>query len=93
MKGGNQESGYFEIERPRFTFVQGPAWLNLDEATGLLSGTPADAGAADVSVVVTIERQVRQLDESRLVWGQEVIVSEDTERVGEATQKFVIQVQ
>ena len=93
MEASNQVSGYFDIEKPRFTLVQGPAWLKLDEATGLLLGTPADAGAADVSVVVTIERQVRQLDESKLVWGQEVIVSEDTERVGEATQEFVIQVQ
>ena len=37
---GCQVSGYFDIERPKFTLTRGPAWLKTDEATGLLRGTP-----------------------------------------------------
>jgi hypothetical protein len=36
---------------------------------------------------------VRKLDESKLIWGNEKVISEDPERVGVATQKFVIEVQ
>ena len=40
MKGKEQVSGYFDIEKPRFALERGPAWLKIDEATGVLSGTP-----------------------------------------------------
>ena len=93
MKDNNQVSGYFDIEKPKFALVQGPAWLKLDEAAGILSGTPDPAGKAEVTVTATIERQVRKLDESKLIWGNEKVISEDPERVGVATQKFVIEVQ
>jgi len=93
MKGSDQVSGYFDIEKPKFALAQGPAWLKLDEATGLLSGTPNGAGKAEVVLTATIERQVRKLDESKLIWGNEKIISEDPEQVGVATQKFVIAVQ
>jgi hypothetical protein len=93
IKDGNQVSGYFDIEKPAFALVQGPAWLKLDGARGILAGTPDAAGKAEVVLTVTIERQVRKLDESKLIWGQEKILSEGMERVGEATQKFVIDVQ
>ena len=33
-------SGYFDLEKPRFALDQGPGWLKIDEATGVLSGTP-----------------------------------------------------
>ncbi len=92
MVDGRQSSGYFDIEKPRFTLTQGPAWLRIDEATGVLSGTPDVSGRTYVAVSVTIDRQVRKLDEAVLRWGREKVVSIETERVGAATQKFVIDV-
>ncbi|MBM4040784.1 MAG: hypothetical protein FJ290_19950 [Planctomycetes bacterium] len=93
MQGENQVSGYFDIEKPRFALAQGPAWLKMDEATGVLSGTPDAAGKAEVAVTATIDRQVRQLDEKALVWGREKVLSTTTKRIGAATQKFAIEVQ
>lgn len=89
---GRQSSGYFDIEKPQFMIIQGPPWLIIDEATGLLSGTQDVPGRTDVAVSVTIDRQVRKLDEAVLCWGREKVVSIETECVGAATQKFVINV-
>jgi predicted PP-loop superfamily ATPase len=92
MADGQQRSGYFDIEKPRFALTQGPAWLRIDGATGVLSGTPDVPGRADVIVTVTIDRQVRKLDEAVLRWGGEKILSVGIERVGVATQRFVIDI-
>jgi hypothetical protein len=92
MLDGRQTSGYFDIEKPQFTLNQGPAWLRIDEAIGVLSGTPDVSGRTDVAVSVTIDRQVRKLDEAVLRWGREKVVSIETERVGAETQRFVIDV-
>jgi hypothetical protein len=92
MAGDQQTSGYFDIEKPRFALTQGPAWLRIDEASGVLSGTPDVSGKADVTVTVTIDRQMRKLDEAVLRWGNEKVLSVNTEPVGAATQKFVIDV-
>jgi hypothetical protein len=92
MTNGQQTSGYFDIEKPRFILAQGPVWLKIDETTGMLAGTPAEAGRADVTVTVTIDRQVRKLDEAVLRWGNEKLLSVDTERVGVATQEFVVEI-
>ncbi|MGB2862264.1 MAG: Ig domain-containing protein [Sedimentisphaerales bacterium] len=92
MVDDRQTSGYFDIEKPRFTLAHGPAWLRMDEATGVLSGTPDMSGSTDVAVTVTIDRQVRKLDEAALRWGREKVLSIEAERVGTATQKFVIDV-
>jgi hypothetical protein len=93
MKGGDQISGYFDIEKPKFALVEGPAWLKMDEATGVLSGTPDAKGKAQVAVSASIDRQVRKLDEKALVWGGEKVLSTTTEHVGTATQTFVIDIQ
>jgi hypothetical protein len=92
MVDDRQTSSYFDIEKPRFTLAHGPAWLRMDEATGVLSGTPDVSGSTDVAVTVTIDRQVRKLDEAVLRWGGEKVLSMEAERVGTATQKFVIDV-
>jgi hypothetical protein len=92
MAGDQQTSGYFDIETPRFVLSQGPAWLRIDGATGALSGTPDVPGRADVTVTVTIDHQRRKLDEAVLRWGNEKVLSVDTERIGATTQKFVIDV-
>jgi hypothetical protein len=90
MKGNQQVSGYFDIEKPRFSLEHGPAWLKIDEATGVASGTPDAAGKVEVAVTVTIDREVRSLDEKALAWGNEKVLSTTTERVGTATQRYVI---
>jgi len=92
MADGRQTSGYFDIEKPRFTLAMGPAWLKIDEATGLLSGIPDVAASTEVTVTVTIDRQVLRLDEAALRWGREKVLSTETERVGTASQEFVIDV-
>jgi hypothetical protein len=92
MRGNQQVSGYFDIEKPKFALDRGPAWLKIDEATGVLSGVPDAAGKVEVAVIVAIDREVRKLDEKALVWGNEKVLSTTTERVGTTTQKFVIDV-
>lgn len=92
MQNQQQVNGYFEIEQPQFTLQQGPAWLKIDAATGVLTGVPDAAGAVDVSVRVTIERDERTLDEKSLIWGHEKVLSTTSRRVGSASQHFTIDV-
>jgi hypothetical protein len=87
---GKEVAGFWDVERPRFVLEQGPTWLRIDESTGVLRGVPDAAGTADVVVKVTLERSVRQLDEGRLSWGQELVKDVVTEKVGSATQRFRI---
>jgi hypothetical protein len=93
MKDNQQVNGYFDIDKPSFTLERGPAWLAIDENTGVLSGRPDVAGQAEVVVAATLHREMRKLDERVLAWGNEKILSTTLERVGTATQKFVIDVQ
>jgi hypothetical protein len=93
MQGDNQIGGYFDVEKPKFALAQGPAWLKINEATGVLAGTPDAAGRVEVAVTATIDRQVRLLDEKALAWGREKVLSITTTRIGTATQKFVMDVQ
>jgi len=92
MKDTEQVSGYFDIEQPRFTLEQGPTWLKLDETTGVLSGTPHVAGKEEVIVKAVIQRELRNLDEKVLAWGNEKVLSTSLERAGVATQKFIMEV-
>jgi Putative Ig domain len=46
--------GYREKEAYGFTLEAGPAWLKLDEKTGLLSGTPAASDAGETAVKVRV---------------------------------------
>jgi hypothetical protein len=84
---------FHDIERPTFALVRGPKWLSIDAESGLLSGTPTQAGSYEVAVRATIERRVRRLDEPMLIRGREKLLEETTERVGTSTQRFVIEVQ
>ncbi len=79
---GKEAANFWDIEKPMFAIAQGPAWLKIDPATGLLSGTPVAAGKIDVAVTVTIDQEVRKLDDNTLGWGVEKVVSTSTERVG-----------
>ena len=39
MVNGKETANFWDIEKPRFAIAQGPAWLKIDPATGVLSGT------------------------------------------------------
>jgi hypothetical protein len=45
-----------------------------------------------VAVTVTIDQEVRKLDDSRLGWGVEKVISTSTERVGSASRRYSIEV-
>ena len=89
---GKETANFWDIEKPRFTLVEGPSWLGVDPATGLLRGVPSTAGSTDVVIQVTLDKTVRRLDPARLAWGQELVTGTATEEVGQATQKFKIAV-
>jgi hypothetical protein len=89
---GKEVASFWDIEKPRFALVQGPAWLRIDQTTGVLRGVPDAAGNADVEVKVTLERPIRKLDEVRLSWGQEQVKETAIEPVGSAAQRFRIAV-
>ncbi len=90
--GGKEVANFWDIEQPRFAITAGPAWLKIDPTTGLLSGTPDAAGKVDVVVTVTIDREVRKLDDARLGWGVEKVISTSIVRVGSATRMYSIEV-
>ncbi len=90
---GKETMNFWDVERPRFAIQRGPRWLTIDEATGLLSGIARSIRERPRWYVsVTLERDVRRLDEAALKWGIEKVVSSGTETVGIATQSFVIEV-
>ena len=68
---GKETMNYWDRETPRFTIEKGPAWLKIDERTGVLSGVPDSPGKVVVAVTATIDREVRKLDDRTLSWGQE----------------------
>ena len=80
-----------DIEYPRFTLVKAPAWLSIDENTGLLSGTPpASKGSCDVTVSVVIENKIQVVDIPVLGWGNYKVKSTETEVLGPEVQEFRI---
>jgi hypothetical protein len=92
-EGGHELSGYYDIEKPAYTLQQGPGWLKIDEATGLLSGTPDAPGKVEVAVTAIDSREVRNLDERVWIWGRQQVLSTATEQSRPATQKFTIVVE
>ncbi|MEA3400288.1 MAG: Ig domain-containing protein [Armatimonadota bacterium] len=66
---GNQ---FWDIEENGFSMANGPAWLSMDESTGLLSGTPAEAdvGTAAVSVIVANQFEGRAEQQFELTVAQ-----------------------
>jgi hypothetical protein len=89
---GKETMNYWDIENPRFALKQGPAWLKIDERTGVLSGVPDNPGKVAITVTATIDREVRKLDERALSWGQEKTLSTSTQRVGTARQTFTLEI-
>jgi hypothetical protein len=89
---GKEAMKFWDVERLRFDIQRGPQWLTIDEAAGLLSGTPDRSGTTEVVVSVTLDHDVRHLDGEALKWGIEKVISSTTETVGSATQSFTIEV-
>lgn len=89
---GAEVRAFFEIESPKYTLAKGPAWLKLDPATGILLGKPEAAGKFEVSILATIEREQRKLDEGALVWGNYKLLGTSIEKLASAPQSFVIDV-
>jgi len=89
---GKLTASFWDIEHPVYALERRPAWLKIDEATGLLSGTPDRPGTVEVAVSVTIDREVRELDETAAGWGQEKVIGTHIERVGKDVQQFTIDV-
>jgi hypothetical protein len=89
---GKETTNFWDVEQPRFRIERGPAWLMIDEKSGRLSGTPNAVGKSEVVVTVTLNRDLRRLDGEALKWGAEKVVSSGTEKVGTASQSFVIDV-
>jgi hypothetical protein len=89
---GKETMNFWDVERLRYRIERGPRWLTIDAATGVLSGTPVQAGTTEVVVTATLERGLRRLDEDALKWGIEKVLSDGTEAGGSATQSFVIEV-
>lgn len=44
---------FWDIEENAFELVEGPEWLSIDAESGLLSGTPPEAGTFRVGIAVT----------------------------------------
>jgi Putative Ig domain len=89
---GKEIMNFWDVERLRFRIERGPEWLSIDEATGLLSGTPDRAGKSEVVIAANLEREQQRLDEEALKWGIQKVVSTGTVTVGSAIQSFVIEV-
>jgi hypothetical protein len=89
---GKETMNYWDMETPRFAIKEGPSWLKVDPATGVLSGVPDHPGKVAVVVTATIDSEVRSLDAATLSWGIEKVLSTAKQRVGVATQKFTIEV-
>jgi hypothetical protein len=90
-KRNPEVANFWDIEHPKYA-LKGPGWLKLNADTGVLSGTPDQAGRFEVEVTAAIDQEVRKLDEDSLGWGQEKVLSTSTERIGSASQRFVIEV-
>jgi hypothetical protein len=90
---GRDTANFWDIEKLQFALSKGPDWLKVDSATGRLNGTPPAAGAFEVELTVALDREVRKLDGDTLAWGNEKVLSNTMERVGEATQRFTITVE
>jgi hypothetical protein len=89
---GKETMRFWDVERFRFDIERGPRWLTIDQATGLLSGTPDRSGTSEVVVRVTLEHDVRRLDGEALKWGIEKVITSATETAGSAAQSFTIEV-
>jgi hypothetical protein len=83
---------FWDVQQPRYFLLEGPAWLRIDEATGLVSGLPDSAGRFRVAVAAELLRNVEQLDLDALQWGSRRVTGVTLEKMGPAVQRFVLEV-
>ncbi len=83
---------FWDIQAPRYALLKGPAWMKIDEATGLLSGAPDAPGRTEVIIAVTLQRDVEELDLDQLAWGRRDVTGVSVETMGPATQTYEIEV-
>ncbi len=69
--GRTGKTDFWDIEENKFTLVEGPAWLRMDEQTGALSGTPGPGDVGRVRVKIAVENQFGDRAEQ----GFEIIVT------------------
>ena len=83
---------FWDEQLPQFSLLQGPAWLTIDRASGLLTGTPVAQGRVRVVVEARLQREVEELDLDALSWGLRRVTGKTTEKMGPAKQRFSIEV-
>ena len=83
---------FWDVEEPGYVLEKGPEWLEIDAASGLLTGTPDLPGTVRVVVAATLRREVHELDPERLAWGRREVASISTEERGPVIQEFIIDV-
>lgn len=91
--GSKLETKFWDIERATYAIEEGPAWLKIDPATGVLSGTPDVAGKSKVRVSAALHFEDRKIDPRSLQWGNDKVLGTSTASLGKATQDFTLEVQ
>jgi hypothetical protein len=89
---GREVINFWDIDTPRVFLVHSPAWLRIDEHTGLLSGTPVVAGNTTLIVQAALATEVRKLDERQLSWRVGKVLSQTTQHAGSTTPELIIEV-
>ncbi len=90
--GGKLDMSFWDIERPKFALEEGPAWMKMDSATGVISGTPDRPGRVKVVVSATLDVEDRRIDERSLAWGHDKVLGTSMKTLGKATQEFFLEV-
>jgi hypothetical protein len=82
---------FWDVQEARYSLLEGPAWLRMDEATGLLSGRADAPGKFQVVVAARLRRKLEELDLDALAWGLRRVTGVALEEMGPSIQKFVIE--
>jgi len=82
---------FWDVQEAGYSLLEGPAWLRIDEATGLLSGKADAPGKYKVVVAARLQRKLEKLDLDALAWGLRRVTGEAFEEMGPSIQKFVLE--
>jgi hypothetical protein len=82
---------FWDVQETTYSLLEGPAWLRIDEATGLLSGKLDAPGKYQVVVAARLHRKLQELDLDALAWGLRRVTGEIVEEMGPSAQKFIIE--
>jgi hypothetical protein len=87
------QTKFWETERPKFALAEAPAWLSIDPATGLLSGTPPAPGRVKAVVAASLEVEDRRVDPKALVWGHDKVLGSAVKTLGPARLELAFEVE